>query len=231
MSITKIIAKKVTDYNNPRSIGSRLRAKRLSPLIKMIDDIESKNGKVKIIDIGGTEKYWNIFTTQYLKEKNVDIVIVNLPGAFMPDDHWPFKFIEADGCNLSSFFKDKSFDIAHSNSVIEHVGDWNRMIQFTNEFSRLAEKYFIQTPNYWFPIEPHCMTPFFYWLPKPIRIWLVFHFQLGHWQKASSFNDAILTVESARLLTKKMLQSLFPGAHILTEKFIGIPKSFIVLKG
>jgi len=80
-------------------------------------------------------------------------------------DHGPFKFFEADGCNLAAF-ADHSFDIAHSNSVLEHVGSWARMVQFAKEVSRVSEKYFVQTPNYWFPIEPHFVTPFFQWFPK-----------------------------------------------------------------
>lgn len=114
--------------------------------------------------------------------------------------------------------------------MVEHVGDWKRMVQFADELSRVSQKYFVQTPNYWFPIEPHCMTPFFHWLPKPIRIWFVSCFHLGHWGMATSIDAAVRTVESARLLNKKMFQELFNDAQILTERFYGLPKSFIALK-
>jgi SAM-dependent methyltransferase len=144
-------------------------------------------------------------------------------------DHGPFKFFEADGCNLAAF-ADHSFDIAHSNSVLEHVGSWARMVQFAKEVSRVSEKYFVQTPNYWFPIEPHFVTPFFQWFPKRIRIWMVLHFQLGHRKKAATVDEAVVIVESVGLLNKKMFHQLFKDARILTERFFCLPKSFIAIK-
>ena len=223
------MAKWFTNYNNQESPGAKLRAKRLLPLLQMIESIYKKNGSVSIIDLGGTIKYWDIVSTKYLSDHNVNITIVNLPGNAMPEDQGTFRFVEADACNLNGF-EDKSFDIAHSNSVVEHVGDWGRMIKFAEEFKRISKYYFCQTPNYWFPIEPHCMTLFFHWAPKPIRLWLVSHFQLGHWRKAASIDDSVRIVESARLLNKKMLQALFSDASIVTERFLFLPKSFVAIR-
>src|SRR5690606_18813309 len=106
------------------------------------------------------------------------------------------EYFKADACNLADIV-DQSFDIAHSNSVVEHVGEWERMIQFANELARVSRGYFVQTPNYWFPMEPHCMIPFFHWLPEPSKVWLVLNFQLGHWRRASSVEDAVEIVRSA----------------------------------
>jgi len=229
MSLTRILAKRFSNYDSQKSVGSQLRAKRIAPLLEMIEQVSSEHRSVNVIDVGGTEKYWNIVPRQYLDEHNVNITIVNLPATTMPKDHGPFKFVQADGCNLANF-DDRSFNIGHSNSVVEHVGDWERMVQFAQELSRVADKYFVQTPNYWFPIEPHCMTPFFHWLPKPIRIWLVSHFQLGHWRKAASIDEAVRIVESARLLNRKMFQELFKDGRILTERFFWLSKSFVAIK-
>ena len=229
MSISRSLAKWVTNYGSQKSIASRFRQNRIVPLLEMIDAVFHQNGSVNIIDIGGTEKYWGIVPRQYLDEHHVNITIVNFPGTAMPEDHGPFKFIEADGCNLRGI-DDKSFHIAHSNSVVEHVGDWLRMVQFAKELSRVSKQCFVQTPNYWFPIEPHCLMPCFHWLPKPIRVRLVLHFQLGYWRKATSIDDAMRVVESARLLNKRMFQALFKEATLLTERFFWIPKSFIAIK-
>lgn len=229
MSITRTLAKKFSNYDSQDSPGAKLRAKRIAPLLKMIESIHKNKGSVSIIDLGGTMKYWNIVSGKYLSDHNVNITIVNLPGSSMPEDQEPYRFVWADACNLADF-KDKEFDIAHSNSVVEHVGDWGRMVQFAEELKRVSKSYFCQTPNYWFPIEPHCMTPFFHWLPKPTRLWLVSHFKLGHWRKASSTDDAVRVVESARLLNKKMMQALFPDAIIVTERLYLLPKSFIAIR-
>ncbi len=229
MGISRTLAKRLSDNDRHESLGSKLRAKRIAPLLEMIEEVFRENGSVDIIDVGGTEQYWGIVSRQYLDEHNVSITIVNLPGTGMPEDYGPFEFIEADACNLTEI-NDKSFHIAHSNSVVEHVGDWARMVQFAEEVSRISRQYFVQTPNYWFPIEPHCMTPFFHWLPKPIRLWMVSHFQLGHWRKASSIDEAVRIVESARLLNKKMFRALFEEATIVTERYFGLPKSFVAIK-
>jgi hypothetical protein len=229
MPITRRLAKWFSNYDSQSSPGNKLRAKRILPLLQMIESIYKKKGSVKMIDIGGTKQYWGIIPTRYLHEHKVEITIVNLPGSTKNEDQEPFKFIEADACHLSCF-EDKSFDIAHSNSVVEHVGDWARMVQFAEELKRISDCYFCQTPNYWFPMEPHCMTPFFHWLPKPTRLWLVSHFQLGHWRKAISVDDSVRIVESARLLNKEMLQALFEDASIETERFFFLPKSFVAIQ-
>jgi len=229
MAIANKLTKWLTNYDNPKSIGSRLRSKRIAPLLRLIESVFEEYGCVNIIDVGGTETYWGIVGNKYLTDHNVTIKIVNLPISKLPRDHGPFTFVHADACNLVGFDND-SFHIAHSNSVIEHVGDWDRMVKFSNEFKRVARKYFVQTPNYWFPIEPHFMTPFFHWLPKPICVWLVMKFSLGNCRKATSVDEAVRMVESSRLLSKKMFHELFSDADVRTERLLLFPKSFIAIR-
>jgi hypothetical protein len=228
MSITRRLAGSIADYQNPDSVGSRLRARRIGPLLRMIDEAHARHGEVRIIDIGGTETYWRIVSTDFLASRMVQITVVNLPGEPRPADHGPFRFLGADGCRLDAI-ADKAFHIAHSNSVLEHVGDWSRMQAFASEVARVAERFFVQTPNYWFPVEPHCMVPFFHWLPRPTRLWLVLRFQLGHWPRAADVSDGVAIVESARLLDRRMMRALFPGADVLTERLLWLPKSFVAV--
>ncbi|MBC8844888.1 class I SAM-dependent methyltransferase, partial [Escherichia coli] len=65
---------------------------------------------------------------------------------------------------------DQQFDIVFSNSVIEHLYTWENQEKMAKEVLRVGKYHFIQTPNYWFPIEPHWVFPFFQFLPKSIRI-------------------------------------------------------------
>ena len=104
------------------------------------------------------------------------------------------------------------------------------MLAFAAELSRISDRYFVQTPNYWFPIEPHCMMPIIHWLPKPIRVWMVLHYQLGYRDRAYNTVDAVRRVESARLLNKRMFHALFPDAEHLTERFFLLPKSLIAIR-
>lgn len=223
------ISKELSDYSNTGSLVVKLRIKRIAPLLAMIDDVFEKHGHVDIIDIGGTEVYWNIIPDSLIEQKNIHITIVNISEDTDCRDTKYFTFIQGDGCDLGTF-KDSSFHIVHSNSVIEHVGDWDNMVKFSNEVSRLAPRFFVQTPNYWFPIEPHCFTPFFHWLPLPFRVSLIMRFNLGHWSRKMVVDEAVRTVESARMIDKRMFQELFKDAEIVTERLYMLPKSFVAFR-
>jgi len=228
MSLTRKLARTLTDYNNPRSVGSRLRARRIAPLLRIVEEVHERRGAVSIVDVGGTEAYWGIVPSSFLDRHDVRITLVNLPGTGLGGSHGRFDTVEADGCELGCF-ADRSFDIAHSNSVLEHVGEWSRMVAFGGEMARVASVYFVQTPNFWFPIEPHAMMPFFHWLPKRIRVWLVMHSALGHWSRGETQRDALAIVESARLLRRRELQTVLPASTITTEWLLGLPKSLVAI--
>ncbi|MBA3374993.1 MAG: methyltransferase domain-containing protein [Actinobacteria bacterium] len=75
-------------------------------------------------------------------------------------------FVTADGLRLP--FADDSFDVVHSNAVIEHVGEQEDQERFVTELVRVGRAGFITTPNRWFPIETHCKLPLLHWLPRPL---------------------------------------------------------------
>lgn len=228
-SISRFLARKIADYDNPASLGARLRARRSGPLLGLIRQVADEGRGVRILDVGGRRAYWNIVPEGILRENGVEVTIANVSGESGPPEDG-FRYLEADGCDLSQL-EDDSFHIAHSNSVIEHVGGWDRMRRFAGEIARVAPRYFVQTPNFWFPVEPHCMTPFFHWLPRPTRRWLVTRFSLGWWPRAASMGEAFRILDSARLLDRKMMAALFPEAEILTERFLLMPKSLLAVKG
>ena len=208
--------------------GPVMRRRRMSPLIRMIANCHRKNGRADIIDIGGTSRFWKTAIGPVLDEFNAYVRVVNLPGVEKPRSEGRMTFEDSDGCDLSRY-DDASFDIAFSNSVIEHVGDWTRMRSFANEVRRVARAYFVQTPNFWFPVEPHCVTPFFHWLPFASRVWLLRNFDLGYWRGRRSVDAAVATAESARLLSAPMMEDLFPEAKIQKERFLFLPKSIIAI--
>lgn len=228
-NLSHMIARRITRYNDPNSLVNRRRRRRILPLLEMIEEVGRDSSKVEILDIGGTREYWNIVPEEILERHDVRFTLVNVPGAQPPMSEGRFEAIEGDGCDLSKY-TDSSFDIVHSNSVIEHVGDWARVSQFASEVRRLAPRYFVQTPNFWFPIEPHFVCPFFHWLPEPIRVRLVMSISLGHYGRAADVGAAVESVQSARLLTKSMMSWLFPNANIEVERFGGLPKSLLAIK-
>lgn len=230
MGITGLIAERFTNYDDPDSPASRMRLKRFAPFLELIDETIRTHGTATILDIGGTRKYWNILPPGYLSGGRLRITILNLSGVNEDQGDEVFSYRLGDACDLHQFDAG-AFHIIHSNSCIEHVGGWPRICQFAKEVRRLASSggYFIQTPNYWFPVEPHNLTPLFHWLPRPVRVGLVQRFKLGHWPKSSNVVDAVRWVESARLLDRKEFTALFPDATLHTERMLGMPKSFIAI--
>jgi hypothetical protein len=57
-------------------------------------------------------------------------------------------------------FADKSFTIATSNAVLEHVGSARHQSVFVSELMRVAHKVFISVPHRYFPVEHHTGIPF-----------------------------------------------------------------------
>ena len=127
--------------------------------------------------------------------------------------------VQADGTALP--FADREFDIAFSNSVIEHVPPAQQPA-FASEIARVAERYFVQTPNKYFPIEPHYQLPLFQFLPRRARMAINRRFTLG-WQPKGEW-------EEITMLTGRDLRRLFPDAEIHRERVLGLTKSVIAVR-
>ncbi len=131
--------RKITDYQSDQSIGFRLRQKRSKRIIDLIERVYANRQQVDMVDVGGTREYWNIIPIEYLQRRNVRIRVVNLTIPESPVDMRDsvFSFVQGDGCDLKEI-KHNQFDIAHSNSVIEHVGGLKKMADFAKEVRRIA---------------------------------------------------------------------------------------------
>jgi len=225
----KKLLKSFVNHDSNRSLAFQLRKKRAKRIMQLISDYFQKNNEVKIIDVGGTKNYWNIIPKQFLIDHHAQITIVNIPTSHpLPENDDVFQFVYGDGCHLSEF-RDRSFHIAHSNSVIEHVGNWANVISFVKELRRVAETCYLQTPSYWFPIEPHFVLPFVHWLPKYLRIKMLQYFGLGTRSKEREYNHARIIIESYNLMTARQLKKLFPNAELFKEKFLLFTKSLIIV--
>jgi hypothetical protein len=62
-------------------------------------------------------------------------------------------------------FSTNQFDIVFSNAVLEHTGCRSSQAAFLQEMCRVGKRFFITTPNRWFPIEHHTGLPFLHFLP------------------------------------------------------------------
>ncbi len=228
MGSLREFAVRLADYENPRSLGSRLRRRRLRPLLGLLTRLHARHGEVRVLDVGGTREYWSILPDSAWSAFRLHVSVLNLPGMARGAEDGRFAFLEGDGCNLAGIGPE-AFHLAHSNSAIEHVGEWPRMAAFASELRRVAAAYYVQTPYFWSPFEPHFMWPFFHWLPIPLRARLLMSTDLGQYDRRHDAAEAIRLVEEVRLVDGWMMRALFPEARFEIERVLLVPKSIIAI--
>ncbi|HEX3432844.1 MAG TPA: class I SAM-dependent methyltransferase [Solirubrobacteraceae bacterium] len=96
-------------------------------------------------------------------EPQLDITGVDL----VERPEYPGPFVHADA-TVGLPFADGQFDLVYCSSVIEHVARARREA-FAAELRRVGRGWFVQTPAFSFPIEPHALLPFAHWLPVGAR--------------------------------------------------------------
>jgi hypothetical protein len=178
----------------------------------------------RVLDVGGTAMNW-----EYLRVRP-RLVILNT-GRERRDTEG-VEWVAGDGCFLP--FPDGAFDIVFSNSVIEHVGSPERQRLFARETARVGRAYWVQTPNRWFPVEPHLLTPFLHWLPAGARAWMARRFTVWQWVTRPAPDRREFYIEhfldDIRLLGPAEMQRLFPGARLVRERLLGLRKSLVAVR-
>jgi SAM-dependent methyltransferase len=123
---------------------------------------------------------------------------------------YPGPFVRADPSDGLPFADDE-FDLVYCSSVIEHVAP-TRRTAFAAELRRVARGWFVQTPAFGFPLEPHSLLPGAHWLPVALRRKYWSLGAAGGWEEIS-------------LLRRSELESLFGPA--LPERFGPLVKSWV----
>ena len=173
-------------------------------------------GGERIIDLGGTVDFW------LQVPMPLDITVLNLPGSTdptVPPTHHRIRFVQGDACAVRGA-ADGVYDIAFSNSVIEHVGDAAKRAALAHEVQRLAPRYWVQTPSIWFPIEAHTHMPLWWFYPVAMKAFFVRRWR----QKLPAWCEMI---EGTTVLSRDEVARLFPRGPIWTERFLGIAKSYV----
>lgn len=216
----------VDPYAQPSSLPYRFRARRFAAVKSLIETTLAAKGHCRILDLGGTERYWDV-AGDLVSRPGVEIDLVNLDTT--PVGRSMFRSFAGDASDLA-MLDDMSYDLVHSNSVIEHVGTWERMMRMADNVRRLAPRYYVQTPNFWFPLEPHFRAPFFHWLPEQLRYRVYMNMRLGFRGKAPSVDAAMRSIQGACLLDQRQMRALFPDADIRRERVIGLTKSWMAVR-
>ncbi len=217
---------RLIDNKNPDSLAVKLRRQRFEIFLKLVERVNVSDRPLRILDVGGTERFWE--TMGLLDNPKIEITLLNVMQA---EVSYPNLIsVAGNACDMSEF-ADDSFDIAFSNSVIEHVGKYPEQAKMAAEVKRVAKHYFLQTPNKDFPFEPHFMCVGFHFLPVNVRAWLLTKRGFGWHGKEKDFQSAKAMVESIQLLGKQEVKGLFPEAEMVGERFAFLTKSYIVYNG
>lgn len=156
------------------------------------------------------------------------ITCLNLDVPETTYDTAKFSYVRGDGRCLP--FGEQTFDIVFSNSVIEHVDSFDEQRKFAEEIRRVGRTYWVQTPNKWFFIEPHLITPFIHYLPLGLQKKLLRYFTIWGLVTKPSRDQIDIFLRTTRLLTEKELKQFFPDGTLYREKFFLFTKSFVVYK-
>jgi hypothetical protein len=213
------------NHKKPGSFVNGFRQKRFELLRARIEKGIQKN-PFTILDIGGDIQYWKNIGWQHPACK---IHLLNLYASEIPAAD-ANNFSSSIGDALALPYQNKEYDLVFSNSVIEHVGSYANQQIFAHEVRRVSDKYIIQTPSLWFPLEPHSLIPLFQFIPHPLRALLIMTFNINYFPKAKTYQEAIKVSHSTLMFTKKRFKQLFPEAEIQVETFLGIPKSYTAIK-
>lgn len=216
-------------YKDRNSIEFGFRSRRFAMVQALIEKVLAEKGEATILDLGGRETYWRIGEEFVAANRDrLHFTLVNLEKDPV-EDTVLFESLIGDATD-PSLLAGRRFDIVHSNSVVEHVGEFPDMRRFAHTVRRMAPRYYVQTPNYWFPFEPHFRFPGFQYLPRALRIAMIRRFSLGFFPRIADAGDARDIIRHHHLIGTRQMRELFPDARIVHEKFMGLNKSLVAIR-
>jgi len=177
-----------------------------------------------ILDVGGTTYNWNLLGTP----GHLTLVNLELPREGV--DALPPNVTVVIGNGTRLDFEADSFDVAFSNSVIEHLGGWPAQQAFAAELRRVGRGVWVQTPARGFPVEPHLLGLFIHWLPRSWQRRLVRWTTGWGWLARPTPERIDALLDELRLLDHREMELLFPDCEIRRERFLGLTKAYVAVR-
>jgi hypothetical protein len=183
----------------------------------------SPTPSTRILDVGGSPFNWG------LSPVRGRVTLLNVsPPRERGDLPERFALVTASGTDLPH--RDRAFDIAFSNSVIEHLRSYGRQARFAAELRRVGRRLWVQTPARSFFFEPHLLTPFVHWLPKAWQRRLLRHATVWGWLARPGPAQVERFLRETRLLSYTEMRALFPDCEIHRERFLLMTKSYVAVR-
>lgn len=161
---TASIDSKYYEVAAPHSLAERVMIRARDRMYSDFMRICSPRPADTILDVGVSDVITdaaNMLERRYPHPERITAVGLGAAGEFLRA--FPDVGYRQIAANQPLPFADKSFDIATSNAVLEHVGSGANQHRFVSELMRVGRKVFITVPHRLFPIEHHTGIPFLHW--------------------------------------------------------------------
>ena len=206
----------------PDSVGARKRAARWALAMDSFPDLE----QCSVLDLGGTTDAW---LRAPVRPKHVTLINLFEPGE--TDESW-LTPVTGDACRaretLEAAGLPTTYDVVFSNSLLEHVGGHAQREAMAREVHALAPRHWVQTPNRYFPVEPHWLFPGMQFLPTPARARVAAYWPLGH-TPPHDLDEGMSSVQWTELVGPSELRTYFPNSRIHKERLAGMTKSLVAI--
>jgi SAM-dependent methyltransferase len=186
-------------------LGSRVAARARARRHERFRALTGAGPRMRILDVG-----CGALGLRAL-EPDLDVTGVDL----VDRPSYPGPFVRADATSRLPF-DDGAFDLVYSSSVVEHLPA-DRRDRFASEVMRVGRGWWVQTPAFSFPVEPHALLPFAHWLPAALR--------RPYWRLGVAGDW-----EDIALLRRGELAALFPPGELVAERAGPLVKSWISVK-
>jgi len=201
--------------SGPQSISGKRRLRRWDLVRRTFPDLAD----MSVLDLGGTAESW---ITSGLRPGR--LVLLNPFEAGTVDGA---QAVVGDACDPPEAVRRERFDLAFSNSVIEHVGGHAKRLGFAETARTLADRVWVQTPYRYFPVEPHFVAPGFQFLPLALRARALMAWPMA---TVETVEEAVARLQNVELLSRTEMEAYFPDCRLVVEHFAGAPKSLIAVR-
>jgi len=213
------------------SVFSKLSRISRTRKLDLFNKIINPTKQMKLLDVGAqinpnSDGMLQLIDTYPWKN---NISAVNISTEYISAIRKCYPEIEAvvcDACELP--WPDKHFDVVFSNAVIEHVGSFERQKKMASEIMRVGKRWFVTTPNRWFPFEFHMRLPFVTWLPGNccLRIGNIISYNHSREKYTAGWKR-----DDLRLISAGELRKCFPCSRIVKQRVTFMAETLIAVGG
>lgn len=164
---------------------------------------------------------------KYPWKRNISALNISQEQISLIKKHYPdINAVVGDACELQ--WPDKFFDIVYSNAVIEHVGTFANQKKMASEIMRVGKRWFVTTPNRWYPFEFHMRLSLVTWLPGNGYLRMGRIISYNHVRKRYVFGKKQVGL---RLMSARELKRCFPDSEVIKQRVTFMAETLIAVGG